>query len=400
MPHFYEKNIVEIKNEYTTFLVNIITPLLYEGIKSIYNYALDAHQKMTAKEGSPGPLKIFQTCLKELPTLNQHQIDSEAARIKEYSRCSEWFDDLVKAVIKSNIVLLTFSCSKNESDIVKLKYHEQISSSDFIHKCYIESARAIYNNPELFWHEYPSIEVKRNQRETCEIIKCSIREAIRKMLPIKLILSEYLKNEYVPEEFVVGTKIPDSQIANIKAMVIKDIHEEFGLEPNYDGDNNILDNEPNNEFHEIKEAVQTNHINHTNLEHPKHMEHMEHLEHLEHLEHPKHHENQDDRKIVISDEKDEHITNANKQTFVTHETKPETKIYTNPNDIPPANKDSEIRNYLKGGNFMELGVKKNPKSGKFASKIIQEEIRNAHLDEKPELRKSSADKTQFFAQYF
>ena len=39
MPHFYERNIVEIKNEYTTFLVTMITPPIYEGMKSIYDYS-------------------------------------------------------------------------------------------------------------------------------------------------------------------------------------------------------------------------------------------------------------------------------------------------------------------------------------------------------------------------
>lgn len=224
----YEKNIVEIKNEYTTFLVNIITPLIYEGIKSVYNYSVETHQQLlekaqNAKIENPGPLKIFQTCLKELPTLNQHQIEEEVKRIKEFSKCSEWFDDLVKSVIKSNIVLLTFSQSK-DSDIIKDKYHDTISTSDFIHKCYIESARAIYNNPELFWHGFPTLEIKRNQRDACEIIKCAIHEAIRKMLPMKLILTEYLQNDYVPEDLHIGSKIPDSQYENVKSMVKKDMH--------------------------------------------------------------------------------------------------------------------------------------------------------------------------------
>ena len=63
------------------------------------------------------------------------------------------FDDLVKAVIKSNIVLLTFSTSNKQSDLVNNKYHETIDVNDFVHKCYIESARVIYNNPQLFWHD-------------------------------------------------------------------------------------------------------------------------------------------------------------------------------------------------------------------------------------------------------
>ena len=34
------------------------------------------------------------------------------------------------------------------------------------------------------------IDIKRNQRETCELLKEGIKEGIRKMLPMKLIIKE------------------------------------------------------------------------------------------------------------------------------------------------------------------------------------------------------------------
>ncbi len=159
MPDVYERNITEIKNEYTTFLVNLITPFIYEGIKSVYSFALNAHKEFTERGKhdptvkSPGILKIFQLSLKEIPTLNNNSIEIETGRIKSGCKCSDWFDDLVRAVIKSNIVLLTFSNPKKCPEIVKEQYHNKIEIKDFIHKCYIESARLIYNNPELFWHD-------------------------------------------------------------------------------------------------------------------------------------------------------------------------------------------------------------------------------------------------------
>jgi len=230
MTYFYERNIVEIKNEYTTFLINIMTPYVYEGIKSVYNYALDTHKKFLEKARdnpqvkSPGPLKIFQTCLKEIPLLNNESIDRETKRIKEGSKCSDWFDDLVKAVIKSNIMLLTFSTNKDKSELIDSKYHEKINTKDFIHKCYIEVAKLIYNNPELYWHEFPILEVKRNQREIFELIKLAIQEGIRKMLPTKNILAEFLKKEYHAEEFDITGKISESKYTNIKNMINRDIN--------------------------------------------------------------------------------------------------------------------------------------------------------------------------------
>ena len=88
-------------------------------------------------------MKIFQLFLKNTPSWNKHIITEETNRIKEKCKCSEWFDDLIKAVIKSNIVLLTFNISGKESNLINRKLHETVQPDDFIHKCYIECAREI-----------------------------------------------------------------------------------------------------------------------------------------------------------------------------------------------------------------------------------------------------------------
>jgi len=230
MDHFYERNVSEIRTEYTTFLVNIMTPFIYEGIRSVYQFALNAHKEFLERGKhdnevkSPGVLKIFQLSLKEIPTLNNNSIEIEANRIKAGSKCADWFDDLVKAVIKSNIVLLIFANPKKRSEILREEYHNKIEVKDFIHKCYIESARAIYNNPELFWHEFPPLEIKRNQREACELIKQAVHEGIRKVLPIKLILKEYLQNNYIDDDNDITNRVSDTQYMNIHSMVQRDLY--------------------------------------------------------------------------------------------------------------------------------------------------------------------------------
>jgi hypothetical protein len=234
MPHFYERNIVEIRNEYTTFLVNIMTPFLYEGMKSLYDYSiktdLDLKEagKQDPKISSPGVLKLFQRCLKDVPNLNNHQIDVETTRIKEGSKSSDFFDDLIRSTIKSNIVLLTFTTSKKRSSLVESKYHEKVNSRDFVHKCYIECARTLYDAPELFWHQYPTIEIKRNQREICELVGKAIRTAIRKLLPIKLMLEEYLTNDYYQsdDENEGKYKIHDEHYMNVRELINREKEKE------------------------------------------------------------------------------------------------------------------------------------------------------------------------------
>ena len=227
MNYNYEQNIVEIKHEYTTFLMNILTPFIYEGIKSVYTFALGIHKeyvergKFDSEIKSPGVLKIFQLSLKEIPILNNNSIEIETNRIKSGSKCASWFDSLVRATIKSYIVVLSFTNPRKCPEILKEKHHEKIEIKDFIHKCYIESARMIYNNPELFWHEYPTLEIKRNQRDTYEIIKQAIQEAIRRLLPIELILNEYLDEDYLDD--YINNPSHEAKYTNIKELVDRDM---------------------------------------------------------------------------------------------------------------------------------------------------------------------------------
>ena len=237
--HYFEKNVVEIKNEYTNFLINIMTPLVYEGIKNIYDRSIQTEKRfkessmMDPNVQNPGVLKIFQIYLKDIQNLNNHMIQTEYERIKQSSKCAEWFDDLVKAVVKSNIILLTFNTSGKKCKLVNDKYHENIKIDMFIHKSYIECARIFYNYPEIFYHGYSSIDIKRNQREAYSLIKDGINEAIRKMLPIKLILEEYLKNDYIDDNNDISAFIPQSQYTNLRSLVKKDLTEDYKYESDY-----------------------------------------------------------------------------------------------------------------------------------------------------------------------
>ncbi len=221
MTHYYEKNIVEIKNEYTEFLLNILTPLLFEGIKSIYDKAVNIEEGFKQRQledpsvENPGVFKIFQICLRDINNLNTAAIESETNRIKERSKCSEWFDSLVKSTIKSHIVLLTFNSKNKKSKIVEDRFHEKVDINLFIHKCYIECSRIFFNYPELFWHHFSTLDIKRNQREIYDLIKDAVKEAIKKTLPIKLILDEYLKNDYDYEDDIKS----DEKFIKIKKLL-------------------------------------------------------------------------------------------------------------------------------------------------------------------------------------
>lgn len=182
--------IVETRNEYTIQLVNILSPLIYEGFESIYK------DTMTLKASNPTNkiLKTFQQFIKKIPSWNDNIINMETNRIISQSRC-DWLLDLIKAVIKSNILLL--SNNNMHSNFKVDEDYLNISLPNFIHRCYIESARQFYSMPYLFSKDFRPIDRKKNQKECISIIDSCIREAIRKNLPIHKILKQYLGNEII-----------------------------------------------------------------------------------------------------------------------------------------------------------------------------------------------------------
>ena len=207
--------LVETKNEYTIQLVNILSPHIFEGFESIY-----LESRKIIKKGEENKiLKAFQQFIKRIPQWNNNLIETETKRIAASSRC-DFLDNLLKAVIKSNIILLTNNNIKNE-DIDK-KFLD-IPLSKFIHKCYIECARQFYTSPYLFFHDVKPIDKKRNQRDCNDLIKSSIKEAIRKMLPVQHILSKYLGSEIITGNVEIDKPLSQIDSENLKQLVNKEL---------------------------------------------------------------------------------------------------------------------------------------------------------------------------------
>ena len=211
--------LVETKQEYTTQLTNILTPLVYEGLQSIYNDVI----KIST---SDNVLKHFQIAMQRIPKWNNEIIQNETERIMNNSKSYSWLEDLIKATLKANIIVLTYNPSTTQQVKVDPQLYQNIKITDFIHKIYVECARELWNNPYLFYHSYPPIELKRNQRDCVLLIKDCIKEALRKLLPVKHILQIYLG-----EEMEVG--LPDNNFdksiseieeKNLNKLIRKDLN--------------------------------------------------------------------------------------------------------------------------------------------------------------------------------
>jgi hypothetical protein len=216
---------VETKYEYTTQLVNVLTPLIYEGLNSIYGEALKV------SNNADNVLKVFQSFLRRIPKWNTEMIKQESDRIMNNSKSYAWLPDLVKATLKANMLVLTYSPSLKNISKIDPNFYKNIQIEDFIHKVYIEVARELWNNPYLMYHLYPPIELKRNQRDTIGLIKDSIKEAIRKLLPLKQILEIYLGEELEPNQLNDFEKnISEAEERNIQKLINKDLKDNQNLE--------------------------------------------------------------------------------------------------------------------------------------------------------------------------
>lgn len=181
--------LVDAKQEYTHQLIQLLTPHIYVGIKSIYEAAND-YCKTT---GDKHVLRKFQQLLSEVPKWNTDRIDNEYSRIKALTEC-DWMDDLITAVFVSHTKVLTAIQLKNKQ---KKSIELNVPTGEhFIHKCYTEVARAFWKRPYLMNHALPNIEIQRNLADGEQLIKDSIHETVRRMLPVRHILKEYLGNDF------------------------------------------------------------------------------------------------------------------------------------------------------------------------------------------------------------
>ena len=212
MDDFNTNLLSEARNEYSSRLLNILTPLVIQGFRSIFKEAYDLCIK---NEESTKYLMTFQNFLTRVPKWNQEIINVETERIIKTSKC-EYLEDILTCVHITQLKILTSirvssQQKKIEIDIPKI--------SDFVHRVYIEAARKIYQNVYLFEKNIMPLQQQKNMRE-CEII---IRECILKVIsdsmPIEKILRAYI-DETQEEEIIEETV--EKPVEEVKELLEKE----------------------------------------------------------------------------------------------------------------------------------------------------------------------------------
>ena len=194
----YNVNVLsEAKNEYSSRLVTILTPLIIEGIKSIFN---EASKLCLDNDEEDKYLMTFQNFLSRVPKWNSTIIDEETKRIVSQSNCS-YLEDLLTCVHITQLKILTSirvsqKQKKIDIDIPKL--------NTFIHRCYIYYARKLYSNVYLFESNILPLNYQKNMREAELMCQESVLQVIRENMPVEKILRAYI-DETVDEEIIEET---------------------------------------------------------------------------------------------------------------------------------------------------------------------------------------------------
>jgi Family of unknown function (DUF5764) len=198
MDDFNVSALHESKNEWGARLLTILTPLMIEGLKSIFEESVKLCKENNQMDKY---LMTFQNLITRIPKWNAAIIENERKRIIERSGCN-YLEDLVSCIHIIQLKLLTAMRVGNKQkkidiDIPKL--------DTFIHRAYINVARKVYQNVYLFELNIPHLQMQKHNRELEIIIQEAILNTVRETIPVESILRAYM-DETVEEDVVEEVK--------------------------------------------------------------------------------------------------------------------------------------------------------------------------------------------------
>ena len=255
MDDFSTSTLYESKNEWSARLLTILTPLILEGYKAIFD---EAYKLCKENKELDKYLMTFQNFISRIPKWNPAIIEQERKRITEKSGCS-YLEDLVVCTHIIQLKILTAmrvgqKQKKIDINIPKL--------DDFIHKIYVNGARKIYKNVYLFEVNIPPLDIQKHNRELEIIIQECILNTLRDNIPVETILKAYM-DETIEEEVTEEIKeeiIPaQSQSTEENTSVSQENKEE---------ENGKL------KFNDVDLAIDNNN-NQSKIEAPKNIERLE-----------------------------------------------------------------------------------------------------------------------------
>ena len=204
MDDFVISNLNESRNEWCSRLVSIFTPLVNEGIRSIFKESWDV---CVENDEANKYLMTFQNFLSRIPKWNNDIIANERDRIIDRSKCN-YLEDLITCVHIIQLKILTCIRVGNKQKQIDISIPK---IDDFIHKVYIHTARKLYSNVYLFERNISPLQQQKNNREMEVIVQECILIAIRDSIPTEEIIRAYMDESVEQEEEVIIENIEEKE---------------------------------------------------------------------------------------------------------------------------------------------------------------------------------------------
>jgi hypothetical protein len=215
MDDFVLENLQMSRNDFCSRLINILTPHIHSGLKSIFDEAW----RLCIENGETTKyLMTFQNFLLRVPKWNTSIIEKETQRISEQSGCGH-IEELITCV--HIIHLKTLTCVRAGSKQKKIDIAIP-KLSEFIHKVYINVARKVYSNVYLFEKTKQHLQIQKNNYHLEVLIKECILNAIRESIPIEHLLKVYIEDQFIEED----TEVVDTEEIIAQDPVIEEENEE------------------------------------------------------------------------------------------------------------------------------------------------------------------------------
>ena len=205
MDDFVISNLHEARNEWCSRLVSILTPLVEEGVRSIFD---EAWKICLDSDEMNKYLMTFQNLLSRIPKWNSVIVEEERQRIIERSGCN-YLEDLITCVHIIQLKVLTCIRVGNKQKKIDISIPKL---DPFIHRVYIQTARKIYQNVYLFEKNISPMQTQKNARELELLIQEAILTTIRESIPTEAIIRAYMDESEEQEEEVTIENIKEPEI--------------------------------------------------------------------------------------------------------------------------------------------------------------------------------------------
>ena len=202
--------LLENKKDLVSHLNDILTEPLLVEFQKIYD---ETRKQLSMNDSNAKLLKQYQECLTHIPEWTKQEKNLFYVNIVKKTGIS-YIGELIKAIIVNQIKII-IKTEDSSLEIPKMKFYIP-SAENFIHMCLVTTARAIWKQTYLMYHNVRSVEKQHNISQIETIIHKSMNTVVRTYIPLD-ILFKYIKDNSLTnidqesdEEITIQEKVDEN----------------------------------------------------------------------------------------------------------------------------------------------------------------------------------------------